>query len=133
MSGLWKSFNDGGWGMYPIVFWSIVTIGVIVERAIVLYSQSSINKNMFLASMQKCILAGDIAKADQDVLRRQRAVGADRPGRSCQGESSGRRSSGGDGRSGACARFPESRRVPATSRSSRTSPCSRVCSGPSRA
>jgi biopolymer transport protein ExbB/TolQ len=28
-----------------------------------LYSQSSINKNMFLASMQKCILAGDIAKA----------------------------------------------------------------------
>jgi biopolymer transport protein ExbB/TolQ len=63
MSGLWKHFNDGGWGMYPIVFWSIVTIGIIVERAIVLYSQSSINKNMFLASMQKCILAGDIAKA----------------------------------------------------------------------
>jgi biopolymer transport protein ExbB/TolQ len=49
--------------MYPITFWSIVSIGIIVERAIVLYSQSSINKNMFLASMQKCILAGDIAKA----------------------------------------------------------------------
>ena len=63
MSGLWKHFNDGGWGMYPIVVWSIITIGIIVERAIVLYSQSSINKNMFLASMQKCILAGDIAKA----------------------------------------------------------------------
>ncbi len=63
MSGLWESFRDGGWGMYPIVFWSIISIGIIVERAIVLYSQSSINKNMFLASMQKCILAGDIAKA----------------------------------------------------------------------
>jgi biopolymer transport protein ExbB len=63
MSGLWKSYQDGGWGMYPITFWSIVAIGIIVERAIVLYSQSSINKNMFLASMQKCILAGDIAKA----------------------------------------------------------------------
>jgi biopolymer transport protein ExbB/TolQ len=63
MSGLWKSYQDGGWGMYPITFWSIVSIGIIVERAIVLYSQSSINKNMFLASMQKCILAGDIAKA----------------------------------------------------------------------
>ncbi len=63
MSGLWKSYQDGGWGMYPITLWSIVAIGIIVERAIVLYSQSSINKNMFLASMQKCILAGDIAKA----------------------------------------------------------------------
>ena len=63
MSGLWKSYTDGGWGMYPITFWSIVSIGIIVERAIVLYSQSSINKNLFLASMQKCILAGDIAKA----------------------------------------------------------------------
>ncbi len=63
MSSLWESFQEGGWGMYPIVFWSIISIGIIVERAIVLYSQSSINKNMFLASMQKCILAGDIAKA----------------------------------------------------------------------
>ena len=63
MSGLWKSYVDGGWGMYPITFWSIVSIGIIVERAIVLYSQASINKNLFLASMQKCILAGDIAKA----------------------------------------------------------------------
>ena len=63
MSGLWKSFQDGGWGMYPIVVWSIISIAIIVERAIVLYSQSSINKNVFLASMQKCILAGDVAKA----------------------------------------------------------------------
>lgn len=63
MSGLWHSYQAGGWGMYPITFWSIISIGIIVERAIVLYSQASINKNMFLASMQKCILAGDIAKA----------------------------------------------------------------------
>ena len=62
MAGLWKHFNDGGWGMYPIVLWSIITIGIIVERALYLYG-SSINKEVFLATMQKCILAGDVAKA----------------------------------------------------------------------
>jgi biopolymer transport protein ExbB/TolQ len=48
--------------MYVILFWSILTVGVIVERALYLYG-SSINKEVFLATMQKCILAGDIAKA----------------------------------------------------------------------
>ena len=62
MAGLWKHFNDGGFGMYPIVLWSIITIGVIVERALYLFG-SSINKEVFLATMQKCILAGDVAKA----------------------------------------------------------------------
>jgi biopolymer transport protein ExbB len=62
MSMLWKHFQEGGFGMYPIVLWSIITIGVIVERALYLYG-SSINKEVFLATMQKCILAGDVAKA----------------------------------------------------------------------
>ena len=62
MSDLWKHFKDGGWGMYLILFWSIVTIGVIIERALYLYG-SAINKDVFLATMQKCILAGDVAKA----------------------------------------------------------------------
>ena len=62
MAGLWKHFQDGGWGMYPIVLWSIITIGIIVERALYLFG-SSINKDVFLATMQKCILAGDVAKA----------------------------------------------------------------------
>src|SRR6266852_1530841 len=62
MAGLWKHFQDGGWGMYPIVLWSIITIGVIVERALYLFG-SSMNKEVFLATMQKCILAGDVAKA----------------------------------------------------------------------
>src|SRR5438309_9248814 len=62
MAGLWKHFQDGGWGMYPIVLWSIITIGIIVERALYLFG-SSINKEVFLATMQKCILAGDVAKA----------------------------------------------------------------------
>jgi biopolymer transport protein ExbB/TolQ len=62
MAALWKHFRDGGWGMYPIVLWSIITIGIIIERALYLFG-SSINKDVFLATMQKCILAGDVAKA----------------------------------------------------------------------
>ena len=62
MSGIWKHFQEGGWGMWLILFWSIVTIGVIVERALYLFG-ASINKEVFLATMQKCILAGDVAKA----------------------------------------------------------------------
>src|SRR5579863_1374064 len=62
MAAVWKHFKDGGWGMYVILFWSILTVGVIVERALYLFG-ASINKDIFLATMQKCILAGDIAKA----------------------------------------------------------------------
>ena len=62
MASIWKHFKDGGWGMYPILVWSIITIGIIVERAMYLYG-SSINKDVFLATMQKCILAGDVGKA----------------------------------------------------------------------
>ncbi len=62
MSSLWKHYTDGKWGMHIILFWSIVTIGIIIERALYLYG-SSINKDVFLATMQKCILAGDVAKA----------------------------------------------------------------------
>ena len=62
MAAAWKHFKEGGWGMYVILFWSIIEVGVIVERALYLYG-SSINKDVFLATMQKCILAGDIAKA----------------------------------------------------------------------
>ncbi|MDD9936955.1 MAG: MotA/TolQ/ExbB proton channel family protein [Myxococcales bacterium] len=48
--------------MYLILFWQIIAIGVIIERAIYLY-KASINREVFLATMQKCILAGDIGRA----------------------------------------------------------------------
>ena len=62
MHQMYEHFREGGWGMWPILFWSILTIGIIVERAIYLFG-SAINKDVFLATMQKCILAGDVAKA----------------------------------------------------------------------
>lgn len=62
MAGLWQAFEEGGWGMYPTLLWLIIIIGLIIERSLYLYG-SSINKEVFLATMQKCILAGDVAKA----------------------------------------------------------------------
>ncbi len=62
MSELAHHFEEGGWMMYGILFWLIIAWGVIIERAIYLY-RSSINKDVFLATMQKCILAGDIGRA----------------------------------------------------------------------
>jgi biopolymer transport protein ExbB/TolQ len=55
-------FQEGGWGMYPILLFQIMAIGIIVERAIFVY-KASINKDVFLATMQKCILAGDVGRA----------------------------------------------------------------------
>ncbi len=63
MAGLWKAYKEGGVLMMSIILmWSIFVIGIIIERALYLYG-SSINKDVFLATMQKCILAGDVAKA----------------------------------------------------------------------
>lgn len=62
MSTLMKHFNEGGLMMWGILFWQFIAFAIIIERAIFLY-RSSINKDVFLATMQKCILAGDIGRA----------------------------------------------------------------------
>jgi biopolymer transport protein ExbB len=62
MATLMHHFQEGGWGMYPILLFQIMAIGIIVERAIFVY-KASINKDVFLATMQKCILAGDVGRA----------------------------------------------------------------------
>ncbi|MDH5491459.1 MAG: MotA/TolQ/ExbB proton channel family protein [Myxococcales bacterium] len=62
MSAIGHHFEEGGWAMYLILFWLILSLGVIVERSVYLY-KCSLNKDAFLATMQKCILAGDIGRA----------------------------------------------------------------------
>lgn len=63
MATLWKHYKEGGIVMMSVILlWSIITIGIIIERALYLYG-STMNKDAFLATMQKCILAGDVAKA----------------------------------------------------------------------
>jgi biopolymer transport protein ExbB/TolQ len=48
--------------MHLITFWLIAGVSVIVERSVYLIG-GSMNKDVFLATMQKCILAGDVSKA----------------------------------------------------------------------
>jgi len=48
--------------MWIIMFWLICAVAIVAERAVYLFG-ASINKEVFLATMQKCILAGDVAKA----------------------------------------------------------------------
>jgi len=62
MSAIAHHFQEGGWGMWPILGCSMFVIGIIIERSIYLF-RSSINKDVFLSTMQKCILAGDIGRA----------------------------------------------------------------------
>src|SRR3954471_9171230 len=59
---LGEHFKEGGWGMWPIVFWAVFVVAIIVERAMYLY-KASINKDAFLANIQKCIYAGDVGRA----------------------------------------------------------------------
>jgi biopolymer transport protein ExbB/TolQ len=61
-SAAWHHFQLGGWAMWLILLWMILAVAVIAERTVYLYG-ASINKDVFLATMQKCILAGDVAKA----------------------------------------------------------------------
>lgn len=62
LQGLKQHFNEGGWGMWPIVGWMLFVIAITIERAMYLF-QSSINKDAFLSNIQKCILAGDVGRA----------------------------------------------------------------------
>jgi biopolymer transport protein ExbB len=59
---LGEHFKEGGWGMWPIVFWMVFVVAITVERAMFLY-KASINKDAFLSNIQKCIYAGDVGRA----------------------------------------------------------------------
>ena len=62
MASIWKHFKEGGWGMWPILFWSVLVFGIIIERALYL-SAARITKEAFLSTMEKAILAGDVQSA----------------------------------------------------------------------
>jgi len=58
------AFDAGKWPMYPILVVSIIVLGIIIERAIILWS-SSINKENFILQLQKYIFHGQVDKAIQ--------------------------------------------------------------------
>lgn len=62
MHSMYEHFKEGGWGMWPIVLWLVFIVAIIIERAMYLF-KASINKDAFLANIQKCIYAGDVGRA----------------------------------------------------------------------
>jgi biopolymer transport protein ExbB len=58
-----KSFEEGGFFMYPIALIFVVGLAIIVERMIVLFATASISKDGFIRGLKKHIFAGDLDKA----------------------------------------------------------------------
>src|SRR5689334_23728716 len=56
------AFHKGGWGMWPILFTSVLTIAVIVERAVYLF-RASVDKDKLLALLKSQVMAGNVQGA----------------------------------------------------------------------
>ena len=55
-------FHQGGPGMWPILFTSVVTIAIIVERAIYLF-RASVDKDKLLALLKSQVMSGNVQGA----------------------------------------------------------------------
>jgi len=62
MHGLAEAFKEGGWGMYPILVILFVSVGLIIERTMVL-TRASFDAREYLRKLAEFIKAGDIAGA----------------------------------------------------------------------
>lgn len=71
-STLAKSWEDGGFGMYPIAACGIFVIAIAVDRFLVLFGKASIDKEAFLRGLKKHIYAGDLDKAISYVAGQKR-------------------------------------------------------------
>jgi biopolymer transport protein ExbB len=63
LGSLFKAFDLGGIGMYPISVALVFGLAIIVERVNVLYFQHAIDKEAFLRGLKKHIYAGELDKA----------------------------------------------------------------------
>ena len=60
--GIAEAFKEGGWGMWPILAILVVSVGLIIERAMVLM-RASFDARSFLKELTGHIQAGDTAAA----------------------------------------------------------------------
>jgi len=56
-------FQEGGWGMYPILACFIFAIAIVADRIAALYRRLDIDKEEFLAGLKKHIFSGDLDQA----------------------------------------------------------------------
>ena len=55
-------FHKGGWGMWPILFTSVVIIALIVERSVYLF-RASVDKDKLLALLKSQVMSGNVQGA----------------------------------------------------------------------
>ena len=56
------AFHKGGWGMWPILFTNILTVALIVERAVYLF-KASVDKDKLLALLKSQVMSGNVQGA----------------------------------------------------------------------
>ncbi len=56
-------YSNGGFWMHPILFMSVIGLGVIIERFIFLYFKYNINAAAFMGQIQKLVMANNIDRA----------------------------------------------------------------------
>src|SRR2546421_304729 len=62
LTAISTAFHKGGWGMWPILFTSVVTIALIVERAVYLF-RASVDKDKLLALLKSQVMSGNVQGA----------------------------------------------------------------------
>ena len=60
---LLRAFEEGGWGMWPILAVGMVAIMIIVERARYLFFSAVVHRQRFVAEVQKHLMHGNVAAA----------------------------------------------------------------------
>src|SRR3954471_5925167 len=62
LTAISTAFHKGGWGMWPILFTSVITIALIVERAVYLF-RASVDKDKLLALLKSQVMSGNVQGA----------------------------------------------------------------------
>ena len=62
LTAISTAFHKGGWGMWPILFTSVIIIAVVVERAVFLF-RASVDKDKLLALLKSQVMSGNVQGA----------------------------------------------------------------------
>ncbi len=60
MNAIAEIFQEGGWGMWPILGHLVFILAIMFERIFILYVRSSVKKEEFIKLLQVPILKGDL-------------------------------------------------------------------------
>jgi biopolymer transport protein ExbB/TolQ len=60
----WQHFDEGGWGMYPILLLAIATVVIIIERLLFL-QRAKIDKRNLVSHLKTQIMSGNVQGAVQ--------------------------------------------------------------------